>query len=121
MTLCQLLFNYFVDAGCAGNKNRVDKLKASNAAYEQLQTEHEKYIRENTSKELSPTDDVYETMMNEYSSELELIKDGLQYMMAQVYGNSPIIEIPDGAHTLVIDLIKSVNFRQMRPKSKSRK
>lgn len=99
----------------------LESLKNTNDRYSQLQAEYEKLSSESLKKDVLPPDEVYESLIGEYSTELTLIKDGIQYLMAQTCGNSLMIDIPEGAHSLVVDLIKSVNFRQMRPRSKPRK
>ena len=99
----------------------LERLKATDEKYALLQSEYEKLSCASSAENPLPADEVYESLLGEYTSELTLIKDGLQYLMSQTYGSSQIIAIPDGAHSLVIDLIKSVNFRQMRPRSASRK
>lgn len=99
----------------------LENLKAVDEKYNNLLSEYEKLSREPSEPDAPPADEVYESLLGEYTTELTLIKEGLQYLMSQTYGPSQIIDIPDGAHSLVIDLIKSVNYRQMRPRAGSRK
>ena len=99
----------------------LENLKIAGDKYSQLQAAYEKLTGELSEKAAPPTDEIYESLLGEYTTELTLIKDGIQYLLSQTYGPSQIISIPEGSHALVIDLIKSVNFRQMRPHSKSRK
>ena len=99
----------------------LETLKKADAKYAHLQNEYEQLSRESSAENNPPTDEVYESLLGEYASELTLIKEGLQYLVSQTYGTSQVIAIPDGAHSLVIDLINSVNYRQMRPRSSSRK
>ena len=99
----------------------LENLRIAGDKYSQLQASYEKLSGELSEKAAPPTDEVYESLLGEYTTELTLIKDGIQYLLSQTYGPSQIISIPEGSHALVIDLIKSVNFRQMHPHSKSRK
>lgn len=109
----------------SGLKNQLSTaLERQNAAQDallQLQTEYEKLKQESSEKEKSSSEEEFESLLGEYSTELDLIKEGLQYLMSQTYGSKQLIDIPDGAHTMIIDLIKSMNFRQMCPRAKSAK
>lgn len=99
----------------------LENLRIAGDKYSQLQASYEKLSGELSENATPPTNEVYESLLGEYTTELTLIKDGIQYLLSQTYGPSQIISIPEGSHALIIDLIKSVNFRQMRPHSKFRK
>lgn len=96
--------------------------KSSEDKYIHLHSEFEHFKSEVSSNRDKPSTDAdYEALLAEYTSELEQIKNGIQYLISQTYSSKQIIDIPDDAHALIVDLIKSVNFRQMCPRSKSHK
>lgn len=96
-------------------------LKISEDQLQQLQTEIDNLKNKFAEKGPESKEDIIESLLDEYSSELTLLKEGIQYLTSQSCGNSQIIAIPEGSHTMVIDLIKSVNFRQLRAKSRNNK